>query len=664
VLSGLVVAAITHPSWGAHDYEAVHKLYSPAAGRSATANGQPGTLVDPFLLKPDAIAALATSRQTATRVAADLGYDGEPLRIMQRVRATADANAGTIAISSRRRNDAQGAVVIADTVAKELITLVDESRTAAREKAIDEARSQANGIQDTISSLTATDSATKARRDELTRQYTASLAEVDRLVQSADTSGISTIQPAIAERLPSHAVEALSPLFGWLLTLLLLLGLGAGLAVAVDLTDDRLADHLAAEAATGLPVLMIVPSEDDDGIATATAYRKLERAVAGRRGPTVASAAPSSFVVPKVSTGGRVVLFTSPAADGDRAATVIGFAQAVAATGRTSLIVDCSDGDDDEPGDQRGLGDVATAGVVLQSLLSLVQPTSMPRVSLVPRGQPHAAVGEFLVHHDHLVRSATTLADVVILHGPALNAGGAAAGLAQLADDTVVVCRAGSTRVADARQAAVALYDAGASAGLAVVGETPSAEPISLTPADVIARVRGDEKLRGRLEWAGAAAAMLVLYVFMRAFVFQSFSIPTPSMAPYLNPGDRVLVTPLGYRLHSVRRGDVIVFKTPAKARALGGNRLIKRVIALPGETVESRDGKLYVNGKQLAEKYLPPATVTENVAKQTIPKGRYWVMGDNRGNSADSRFFGTIPRGSIVGRAFFHLWPTPIGLM
>jgi signal peptidase I len=123
-------------------------------------------------------------------------------------------------------------------------------------------------------------------------------------------------------------------------------------------------------------------------------------------------------------------------------------------------------------------------------------------------------------------------------------------------------------------------------------------------------------------------------------------------------------VSKLSYHLHAVHRGDVVVFDPPKSATRLQGDRLIKRVVALPGETIESKDGKLLVNGKALPESYLPRATVTDEVKRQTLPAGRYWVMGDNRGNSADSRFFGSVTRGAIVGRAFFHVWPPPIGLM
>jgi signal peptidase I len=157
---------------------------------------------------------------------------------------------------------------------------------------------------------------------------------------------------------------------------------------------------------------------------------------------------------------------------------------------------------------------------------------------------------------------------------------------------------------------------------------------------------------------------MLLLYAFIRSFVMESFSIPTSSMAPYLKPGDRVLVSRLSYRLHDVHRGDVVVFSPPKSATGLQDEKLIKRVIALPGEIVESKDGHIVINGKPLAEKYLSASVKSENVKPQKVPAGRFWVMGDNRTNSADSRFFGTIAKGSIIGRAFFHLWPTPIGLM
>jgi len=157
---------------------------------------------------------------------------------------------------------------------------------------------------------------------------------------------------------------------------------------------------------------------------------------------------------------------------------------------------------------------------------------------------------------------------------------------------------------------------------------------------------------------------MLVLYVFLRAFIFESFNIPTQSMVPFLEPGDRVLVSKLSYHLHAVHRGDVVVFSPPKAALVLGKDKLIKRVIGLPGDVVESSNGHMVINGKLLPEPYLPRGVVTDGVKRQRIPAGSYWMMGDNRGDSADSRFFGTVRRSAIVGRAFFHLWHWPIGFM
>jgi signal peptidase I len=120
------------------------------------------------------------------------------------------------------------------------------------------------------------------------------------------------------------------------------------------------------------------------------------------------------------------------------------------------------------------------------------------------------------------------------------------------------------------------------------------------------------------------------------------------------------LVSKLSYRLGDVDHGDLIVFKRPdlpAGAEAVVKD-LIKRVIALPGETVETRDGSVYVNGKKLDESYLPDGSFSDNVPRQEIPEGTIWVMGDNRGNSRDSRVLGPVAIDSIHGRAFVRIWP------
>lgn len=152
-------------------------------------------------------------------------------------------------------------------------------------------------------------------------------------------------------------------------------------------------------------------------------------------------------------------------------------------------------------------------------------------------------------------------------------------------------------------------------------------------------------------------------------------------MVPQLRVDDRVVVSRLAYHLHAPRRGDILVFKAPPSldaARTVTHNPvgrffrsigvalgvtedetvLIKRVVALPGETVSARAGRVYVGDEVVVEPYLPPGTVTSDFGPVTVPKGDIWVMGDNRGNSDDSRFFGPIPERTIVGRAIWKVWP------
>lgn len=169
--------------------------------------------------------------------------------------------------------------------------------------------------------------------------------------------------------------------------------------------------------------------------------------------------------------------------------------------------------------------------------------------------------------------------------------------------------------------------------------------------------------------------------ILLNTFVAQAFYIPSASMVPQLQVNDRVVVSKLAYRLHSPRRGDVVVFPAPpSEQQPQGGagnpvgrafqrvgrtfgvaesqTELIKRVIALPGETVEGRYGRLYIDGRPLKEPYLPAGTVTSNFGPLLVPPGQLWVMGDNRTDSSDSRVFGTISRAGVVGRAIWRVWP------
>jgi signal peptidase I len=168
------------------------------------------------------------------------------------------------------------------------------------------------------------------------------------------------------------------------------------------------------------------------------------------------------------------------------------------------------------------------------------------------------------------------------------------------------------------------------------------------------------------LEWLGVIGGGIVIALLVEAFLIQAFWIPSPSMEPTLDVGDRVLVNKLSYKFHDVNRGDVVVFERPPGA-STGQNGeikdLIKRVIAVGGDSIEAKEGTVFVNGDQIDEDYLEPGTPTDNLPFTTIPEGQVFVMGDNRTNSEDSRIFGPINEDAIVGRAFIRVLPiTDIG--
>lgn len=143
----------------------------------------------------------------------------------------------------------------------------------------------------------------------------------------------------------------------------------------------------------------------------------------------------------------------------------------------------------------------------------------------------------------------------------------------------------------------------------------------------------------------GALVVLLVRATLVNA------QVSGVSMSPTLGSGQLVLVD---RAVHSPKRGDVIVFRSVEEE----GQDLIKRVIGVPGDTVEMRDGVVYLNGEPLDERGYIPAPGSTTMDPVTIPEGRYWVMGDNRTESYDSRDFGTIPGDHIIGRAWFSYWP------
>ena len=178
----------------------------------------------------------------------------------------------------------------------------------------------------------------------------------------------------------------------------------------------------------------------------------------------------------------------------------------------------------------------------------------------------------------------------------------------------------------------------------------------------------GRRALSVAVEWLVVLVCALGLALLLKAFLVEVFVIPSGSMEPTLMVDNRVVVYKLGYRLHDVNRGDVVVFDNPGPGSGI--DDLIKRVVALEGETFEIRDGSVYIDGTRLEEPYLTdgestlskapiPGCVNEADSLYCeVPEGTVIVLGDSREDSRDSRFFGPVDVDDIVGRAFMKIWP------
>jgi len=190
----------------------------------------------------------------------------------------------------------------------------------------------------------------------------------------------------------------------------------------------------------------------------------------------------------------------------------------------------------------------------------------------------------------------------------------------------------------------------------------------------------GRKDVQAVIEWVKEPFYAVALMFALTTIIAQPFYVPSGSMEPSLAIGDAVLAAkfPYGYTRYSMpfvngptpekklfgrlpTVGDVVVFRLPRDTKVT----YVKRVIGLPGDIVEARDGQVYINGKLLNEPYLPPGTRTDCASfvnpcflPGPIPPDHYWVMGDNRSESKDSRYFKAIPKSDIIGRAFIRIWP------
>jgi signal peptidase I len=159
-------------------------------------------------------------------------------------------------------------------------------------------------------------------------------------------------------------------------------------------------------------------------------------------------------------------------------------------------------------------------------------------------------------------------------------------------------------------------------------------------------------ELRG---WTRDLAVALGLAIVIMIFLYQPVKVEGTSMNPLLSDQERIFINKFVYRFEPIERGDVVVFWYPLDR----SKSFIKRVVGLPGETIEIRSGDVYVNGRELPDQYVPANYLDgSNYGPRRIPQGNYFVMGDHRDSSNDSRVFGPVAQRYIYGKAVFAYWP------
>jgi signal peptidase I len=188
------------------------------------------------------------------------------------------------------------------------------------------------------------------------------------------------------------------------------------------------------------------------------------------------------------------------------------------------------------------------------------------------------------------------------------------------------------------------------------------------------AQSRIPQPWRGILDWVVTIAVAIAFVLAFEAEVAKPYRIPSPSMEPTLHCArpadfcqgrfsDRVIADRLAYRFGDPERGQIVVFKAPPTADRCGsgegGSTFVKRLIGLPGEAVSVRDGVIFIDGGRLTEPYVDRGLRgDENGRWPRVPPDHYFVLGDNRTHSCDSRTWGTVPRGNLIGRAMLTYWP------
>jgi signal peptidase I len=166
---------------------------------------------------------------------------------------------------------------------------------------------------------------------------------------------------------------------------------------------------------------------------------------------------------------------------------------------------------------------------------------------------------------------------------------------------------------------------------------------------------------RGLIEWIIVLIVAVGLSFLVRTFVVQEYYVPSTSMTPTLDIGDRILVNKLSVDFGTVNIGDIVVFKAPPNVKTVCGDDvadLVKRVIGVPGDTLYSEGNTIYVNNKPLDQRWTVYKTIGDPIKRITLKKNMYFMMGDDHAGSCDSRYWGPVPHSDLIGKVFFKIWP------